>query len=211
MIASLDVIPLLPTSWQSDVLDVASTLTRQRTLVPTSVTSREADPTLRIPVETVGGRAVKAHLPWLYAVYKVVFRLLAEEHVGVTVYTAEDDRYGINLNVQRGPDNRYECHVDSNPIEGILYVTTHEPGEGGELVVADNDVARGPEEIDRSATRIYPTAGTFVLFDARGRSHYVARLNGDSVRVAAVMNFYTDYCPESARPPDLNWHLFGEP
>ena len=30
------------------------------------------------------------------------------------------------------------------------------------------------------------------------------------MRVVAVMNFYTESCPESTRPPELNRHLFGD-
>jgi hypothetical protein len=30
------------------------------------------------------------------------------------------------------------------------------------------------------------------------------------MRVVAVMNFYTESCPESSRPLELNRHLFGQ-
>ena len=29
-------------------------------------------------------------------------------------------------------------------------------------------------------------------------------------RIVAVMNFYTESCPESTRPSELNRHLFGQ-
>ena len=54
---------------------------------------------------------------------------------------AADDRYGVVLNVQRGTKMRFECHVDSNPLTGLLFCTDHagrrrarlraRPGRGG--------------------------------------------------------------------------------
>jgi len=34
--------------------------------------------------------------------------------------------------------------------------------------------------------------------------------NEAGVRIVAVMNFYTESCPESTRPAELNRHLFGD-
>ena len=49
---------------------------------------------------------------------------------------------------------RYECHVDSNPIEGLLYLTEHPEGNRGELVVSLGYSAKGPDEI-RNNSRVY--------------------------------------------------------
>ncbi|HTX54169.1 MAG TPA: 2OG-Fe(II) oxygenase, partial [Candidatus Baltobacteraceae bacterium] len=126
------------------------------------------------------------------------------------VSSAENIKYGINLNVQLGNEHRYECHVDSNPIEGLLYVTEHPSGTGGELVISNCGDVRGMDEIDRDATRIFPLAGYLIFFDAREFTHYVSPLRRpEDIRIAAAMNFYTPSCPESARPADLNRHLFG--
>ena len=68
--------------------------------------------------------------------YRGLFLDLAQEVVSVErVTTARDARYGVVLNVQRGPDMRFECHVDSNPLTGLLFCTDH-PAGGGELVFA---------------------------------------------------------------------------
>lgn len=207
---SVDLRAELPENWQIEILSVAERLTKERTLVPTSITSREATDSARILVQTVGGTAVSAELPWLYALYLTRFRDLAQRLTSEPVSTADDLRYGINLNVQRGPGMRYECHVDSNPIQGMLYVTEHLPGSGGELIVSNLGDVTGKASVDLDATRIYPVAGYLVLFDARKHTHYVADVNNSSdLRVAAAMNFYTPKAPESARPPDLNRHLFG--
>jgi hypothetical protein len=208
-----DATPLLPHSWADDIIRFARAEAVDRTLVPTSVTSREATSDLLIPVSTVGGRALHRGLPWLYDLYRGTFRDLVQAVSSEPVSIASDERYAINLNVQRGVGVRYEAHVDSNPWEGLLYATTHTAGEGGELIVSNRrDAAvRGVEAIEADCARIYPTAGTLVFFDAREFPHFVAPLaDPHAVRVAVAMNFYTPSCPESARPADLNWHLFGQ-
>lgn len=200
----------LPDNWQRNILAVAERHAKKRTLVPTSVTSREENVSTEIPVLTVGGASVADELPWLYELYRSRFRDLAQALTTEEVQTADDIRYGINLNVQRGTNMRYECHVDSNPIQGMFYVTEHPPGSGGELVVSNVGDVNGKNAVDADATRIYPVAGYLVLFDARNHTHYVAGVCTTSgLRVAAAMNFYTPQAPESARPPDLDQHLFG--
>jgi hypothetical protein len=54
-------------------------------------------------------------------------------------------------------------------------------------------------------------AGHLIFFDGRHQPHYVRPLTSDnSVRVAAVMNYYTAAYPESMRPTELNRHLYGD-
>jgi hypothetical protein len=162
-------------------------------------------------VLTVGGRRVAEQLPWLYSLYQTRFRDLAQQLTSEPVTCASDVRYGVTLNVQRGGSMRYEAHVDSNPIEGLLYFTSHPPNRGGDLRVSNVGDVAGIAEIDADVTCIYPVAGHIIYFDARHHSHYVTSLadNGD-MRVVAAMNFYTPASPEGSRPRDLNKHLFGE-
>lgn len=189
---------------------VAERSSSERTLTPTSVTSREARIDLQIPVLTVAGAKLRTEIPWLYELYCSRLREIAQQLTSEEVSTAEDVRYGINLNVQRGRSMRYECHVDSNPIQGMLYFTDHPPGTGGELVVSNRGDVAGKDEVDADATRIYPVAGHLLLFDARRHTHYVEGVEDETGwRVAAAMNFYTESAPESDRPADLNRHLFG--
>jgi 2OG-Fe(II) oxygenase superfamily len=206
-----DVDEILPRGWQDSLLNLAMSASVARTLIPTSVTSREETPDVRIAVLTVGGRTVIREAAWLYHLYRNQFRDLASRAVGEYVTCADDPRYGVVLNVQRGSRMRYECHVDSNPLEGLLYVTTHEPGSGGELVVSRNPSAHSVNEIEVDSDVVYPLAGRLVFFDARDRPHYVRPLNDPcGVRVVVAMNFYTEDSTESDRPADLNRHLFGE-
>jgi hypothetical protein len=208
---TFDVNSLLPAGWQKEIIEVAAARSRTHVLVPTSITSREASTDLRIPVMTVGGRDLRVELPWLAELYEGLFLELGQQCIDDPLMPAVDHRYGIVLNVQIGRDMRYECHVDSNPLEGLLYVTSHPRGSGGELVVANKATAVGVEEIEADCSVIYPEASQLVFFDARDFPHYVRPLNDDQgIRVAATMNFYTPSSPESARPRDLNRHLFGE-
>jgi hypothetical protein len=90
-------------------------------------------------------------------------------------------------------------------------VTTHPPGTGGELVVAHRNEAHGISEIDADATEIFPIAGQLIFFDARDAPHYVRELRAEEdTRVVVAMNYFTQNCNETNRPPDLNRHLFGE-
>ena len=207
---TFDVRARLPNDWQAMIVDVARSAAEYRELIPSSVTSREAPGDVRIPVHTVDGYSVAKYLPWLYDMYHDKFRDLAQLLSHEPINSAEDMRYGINLNVQLGNEHRYECHVDSNPIQGLLYVTDHPSGTGGELVVSNCGDVCGIDEVDRDATRIYPSAGYLIFFDARQSTHYVSPLRrSEDMRVVVAMNFYTPSSPESARPADLNHHLFG--
>jgi hypothetical protein len=206
-----DALPLLPSNWDSTIRQFAREHQVERLLTSTSVTSRELSKEVKIPVSTVGGREIRGGLPWLFKLYHGAFRELGQTHVAARLATASDDRYAINLNVQSGSNNRYECHVDSNPLQGLMYVTTHEPGSGGELVISLDPTAVGPEQIEKACIRIYPKSGMLIFFDGRLMPHFVTPLKDTAdVRIAVAMNFYTPTCPEGARPKDLNTHLFGE-
>lgn len=209
--STFDVRSLLPANWQSDILDVAGSAAKARVLRPTSTTSRESDPYLRLPTLTVGGEDVRRLLPWLASLYEGAFCELAQGCARLPVRTAHDPRYGAVINVKRGTRMRYECHVDSNPLEGLLYVTTHPPSSGGELVVSNRGDVPSCEAVDADCSIIHPVAGHLVFFDASAHSHYVRPLiDAGDTRVVVAMNFYTPALPEDSRPADLNRHLFGE-
>ena len=127
----------------------------------------------------------------------------------------QDDRYGVVLNVQHGKKMRFECHVDSNPSDrAAVFLGGTDHARGGELVVAhDTEEAQVTcsAEIERSCSVIRPYAGQLIFFDARRYPHYARLLTKRSeTRIVAVMNFYTESCPESSRPRELNRHLYGD-
>jgi hypothetical protein len=206
--ASHDVRSLLPPNWTAELAHLAGYAGVRRRLEPTSVTSRESHEVSAVPLIIVDGEAIRTDAPWLFALYAGPFRDLAEAYGRRPVYCATEDLYAINLNIQWGPGMRYECHVDSNPVQGMLYVTSHGDGDGGELLVANAPGAASVEDVDRDHTVIRPEAGQLALFDARKHAHYVRPVRQSRVRLGVAMNFYTDDSPEGMRPPDLSWHLF---
>ena len=175
----------------------------------TPILSREAPSVDSIPRGRVHADQVRDRLPWLYKAYRGEFLELAGEVTQERVLPAGDDRYGIVLNVQQGTAMRFECHVDSNPLTGLLFCTDHPVG--GELVFAHDTGAAGTANVDRNCSVIRPHAGHLIFFDARWHPHYSRQLTAASeMRIVAVMNFYTESFPEATRPPELNRHLYRD-
>jgi hypothetical protein len=175
----------------------------------TPVLSREAPEVPYVLRGRVHSDQVRERLPWLYRAYRNEFLALAGEVSGERVAAARDDRYGIVLNVQQGAKMRFECHVDSNPLTGLLFCTNHPAG--GELVVAHDADAADVEAVERNCSVIRPHAGHVIYFDARKHPHYARPIAASSGRrIVAVMNFYTESHPESTRPVELNRHLYGD-
>jgi len=205
---TFDVNDSLPQDWQQNVSAVA-TEADFREFPRTPVLSREAPEVSRIHRGRVHAAQVKDRLEWLYRSYRYEFLELAREAAQEPVFPAHDDRYGIVLNVQHGTTMRFECHVDSNPLTGLLFCSDHPVG--GELVFAHDSEATGIAVVDKACSVIRPHVGHLIFFDARGHPHYSRPLIAPSgMRIVAVMNFYTESFPESTRPPELNRHLYGD-
>ena len=199
----------LPRSWRQDIAKAAAEADF-RDYPRTPVLSREAENVTHIRRGRVHADKVQQRLLWLYKLYRSEFLELAAQARAEPIKAAFDDRYGVVLNVQHGKTMRFECHVDSNPVTGILFFTDHSAG-GGELVVGHDTAAVGVEAVERDCTVIPPQAGQLIFFDGKTYPHYARLLRSESdVRVVAVMNFYTESCPESTRPQELNRHLFGD-
>ena len=147
----------LPSGWREDVA-AAAAAAEVREFPRTPVISRESSDVQRIARGRVHVDQVRNHVPWLYKAYRNEMLELANEISAEHVSAARDDRYGIVLNVQRGTSMRFECHVDSNPLTGLLFFTDH--GSGGELVVAHDTAARGIAESTGTARSSRPTPVT---------------------------------------------------
>jgi hypothetical protein len=198
----------LPNGWQDQVRLVANGADF-RDFPRTPVLSREAADVRRITRGRVHADQVRDRLPWLYQSYREAFLDLAREACEEKVSPAGDERYGVVLNVQRGTRMRFECHIDSNPLTGLLFCTDHV--NGGELVFAHDAAAASVADVERDCSVVRPSAGHLIFFDARRCPHYVRPLTHESdMRVVAVMNYYTESCPETTRPPELNRHLYGD-
>jgi hypothetical protein len=206
---TFDLASRLPGGWQQDIRAVAAQADF-REFPRTPVLSREAEQVAHISRGRVHADQVRSGLPWLYRSYRGCFLELARETRAEPVAPALDDRYGIVLNVQRGTAMRFECHVDSNPLTGLLFCTDHPVGSGGELVFAHDPAAADVGAVEQDCSVIRPHAGLLIFFDGRRHPHYARPLSSPSdVRIVAVMNFYTESFPESTRPLELNRHLFG--
>lgn len=207
--ASHDLTSRLPRGWQDQIL-AAAAHADVRDFPRTPVLTREAERVTSIRRGRVHADQVKLYLPWLYRLYRGHFLELAARTANEPVSPARDDRYGLVLNVQHGTSMRFECHVDSNPLTGLLFCTDHPEGAGGELVFGHDPEASEVTAVERDCTVIRPRAGQLIIFDGRRHPHYARPLRcGSDLRVVAVMNFYTASCPEETRPPELNRHLYG--
>jgi hypothetical protein len=206
---TFDVTDLLPHHWQENVTAVAAEADF-RDFPRTPLLTREGADVPAISRGRVHSAEVRARLPWLRDLYRGAFRDLASQASGERADPAHDERYGVVLNVQRGPAMRFEVHVDSNPLSGLLFCTDH-PGGGGELCFARDVAASGVASIERDCSVIRPHAGHLAFFDGRHHPHYARPLLSETdVRVLAAMNFYTESFPESTRPRELNHHLYGD-
>ena len=198
-ITPFDVTDQFPDGWQEDIGAVAAEA-EFRSFPRTPFLSREAADVTHVTRGRVHASQVQQGLPWLYKLYRLRFLELASQAWGEPIDPALDDRYGIVLNVQRGSRMRFECHVDSNPVTGLLFFTDH-PAGGGELVVARDPAAVGVDEVERDCTLVMPRAGQLIFFDGQTYPHYARTLIAEhDVRVVAVMNFYTRSCPEIDPP-----------
>jgi hypothetical protein len=175
----------------------------------TPILSREAANVLHVRRGRVHADQVRRRVPWLYESYRGEFLELAAETCAEPVMAARDDRYGVVLNVQRDTTMRFECHIDSNPLTGLLFCTDHLTG--GELAFAHDPNAADIAAVERDCSIIRPHSGHLIFFDARRHPHYARPLTAESdMRIVAVMNYYTESCTESTRPWELNRHLYGD-
>ncbi len=205
---TFDVNECLPAGWEHDVRAVA-TEADFHDFPRTPILSREGTEVESIPRGRVHADQVRERLPWLYRAYRAEFLAMAGDACAEPVMAAQDERYGIVLDVQRGPSMRLECHIDANPLTGVLFCTDH--AGSGELVFAQDEDATNISAVDEDCSVIRPRAGHLVVFDGRRHPHYARPLVAESdMRVVAVMNFYTESCPESTRPRELNRHLYGD-
>jgi hypothetical protein len=207
---TFDLTGQLPADWQQAIRAAAAATAEFDNFPRTLFLSREAPDVAHIYRGRVRAEQVREHLPWLEDLYRGHFLALARRAWSEDATPAADDRYGLVLNVQRGIDMRFECHIDSNPITGLLFCTDHQAGAGGELVFGRDPSAADVAAVERDCSVIRPHQGYLIFFDGRKNPHYARALTSRSdMRVVAVMNYYTKSCPESTRPQGLNRHLFG--
>ena len=211
---SFDVTSQLPEGWPEDIGAIAAEADF-RDFPRTPILSREAADVTHIARGRVHANQVQQGLPWLYKLYRGPLpRAGRQKPDGEPIEAALDDRYGVVLNVQRGNKMRFECHVDSNPVTGLLFFTDH-PAGGGELVVGHDPAAVGVDELERDCTRYHAAAGAADLLRrqdlpalraATGRRAGRARRGGDELLHHVVPGIDP---PARAEPSPLRRRVTG--
>lgn len=166
---------VLPDGWRQQVLALADAPDLQRIIDST-------DPETGEPwrFEVLQGDCVRERLPWMWDLYHGRMIEFASERFGRLLYPANRLKATLTLNVLTGRGANNNWHRDMNPVTGLLYATSFEEGEGGELWIYD--------EVDDLAV-IRPRAGTFLCFEG-GYEHSVTPLLRPGRRVTVAMNFY---------------------
>ncbi len=199
-----DVRDLLPPDWQDQISSCSTRASKWQLLDGASVTSREAEFRDAAPprVGVVTGDVIATELPWLDALYREQFLKLVNT-VGEGSYEVSADvRAGVNINTTP-TGARYEWHVDSNPITGLLFATSHAPEDGGQLIFRPDPVARPSESWE---LQVSPSAGTLLVFDARQAAHVVTQVR-TGLRLSVPMNYY--FVGRQDRPEDLDGYLYS--
>lgn len=197
--ASFDLIELglLNSNWKQQIIDVANKSSYLVKLYGKSSTSREPEDTDGAEVFVVEGDVIAENLKWLHNLYKNEFLEFANIHFKGEYDYAKNIKSGTNINLLKGKNARYEWHVDSNPLTGVFFVTTHNIGDGGELIF----------KLPNETLTIYPKSGTLILFDAREIPHTVLPLKKDNYRISVPLNYYNKG-EEQKRPDDLDSYIY---
>jgi hypothetical protein len=189
---------LVPSDWLEQIDAQVSAHATSAVLVGGTSTSLEPVGS-NIQYRLLDGLAIHRCLPWLDEIYRGPLLTVASAAAGRRLVPSASVRSGVNLNILDGPGGRYELHLDSNPLTGLLFVTPHDERSGGQLLF----------RIDDSELRIDPVPGLFITFDARKLPHAVTPLTDPVIRISAPMNYYT--ADDAARPDDLDAYLYGRP
>lgn len=197
----LEQLNLLPSNWLEQIQKVANQSAIHTHLDGKHPTSREPEDTEGADVYVATGETIQKSLPWLHELYTTKLVPLASQVAGQSIIPSSELQSGININMLRGTGARYEWHVDTNPLTGLLFATTHEPNEGGELVFKVDE---------KRQITVNPKAGMLLFFDARAIPHTVLPLKVDKHRISVPMNYYLASEGES-RASGLDDYLFSTP
>lgn len=196
----LESLSLLPPSWDRTIEAVGARSGVVTVLKGLSMTSRERVPNPEIPVTVANGEVIRREIGWLYDLYEKPLCDIASKAFGRELFPAADEKSAININVIAGAGARYEWHVDSNPVTGLLFANTLPPDCGGELLFRQQN----------QECLVRPRKGVFLLFDAREIEHTVVSLKTQCTRISVPMNYYFSPNPaDQHRPKDLDDYLYG--
>jgi hypothetical protein len=195
-LALFDIGEHLPERW-ADRLDLAIREHAQPSVLVGGAPTSLEDPGTEIHLELLDGVDVAQGLPWLRSLYETTILELARRASGEDLIIDPSMASSVNVNVLPANGGGYELHVDSNPVTGLLFLSSHTYEDGGILEM----------EIDQGHWfRIPPVAGTFLAFDARRVPHRVTA-SRTGRRISAPMNFY-NRSQGRVRPEGLDTRLY---
>lgn len=181
-------------------LSVAETHAHRVSLDGTQPSSTMENPDVALEYFVADGLVVAAQLPVIMTMYRELIPAFTQTYIGLEIVPSRFERSSITLNLLRGEGCRYEKHVDSNSVTGLLFASTLTPEDGGALRLH----YPGAEPLD-----IYPSRGTFLLYDARWVPHEVMPLLRDTVRLSMPMNYFLKTDIE-VRQEHLDDYIFGD-
>ncbi len=194
----IDVRELLPQNWVDQIDNISRSVARDATLKGGTSTSLESADTI-IRYRLVDGDDIVIHLPWLVDLYRGQFLQIAQQISGVQLETDHSTTSAVNINVLPPGEGGYEWHVDSNPVTGLLFLSSHLHHQGGMLEL---------RSADDHLLSIEPLAGTLAVFDARLCPHRVSAPKS-RLRISAPMNYFVAGEVRN-RPEELDSILYGE-
>jgi hypothetical protein len=131
--------------------------------------------------------------------YRELIPTFVRSYIGLEVSPSRFERSSITLNLLRGQGSRYERHVDTNSITGLLFANSLTQDDGGALRLYYPD---------SPPVNVYPKEGTLLLFDARWVPHEVMPLLRNAMRLSIPMNYFLSTDIE-VRPEYLDDYIFG--
>jgi hypothetical protein len=118
----------------TEVKEISSQYSYKIILDGSSITSREPNDMEPIEVSIVIGDIIQEKLKWLDDLYRNEFLKFASDFLSQEICVSNDLKSGININIINGIGGRYEWHIDSNPVTGLLFITDHNEETGGALI-----------------------------------------------------------------------------
>jgi hypothetical protein len=106
-------------------------------------------------------------------------------------------RSAININCLSRRGQRYPKHTDAVPYTALLFLSTLDASDGGDLLV---------DAADGDLVTIQPQRGLFLLMDGNRCPHAVAPLRTNAMRVTVPMVYPARVAP---RPAGLDDYLYA--
>lgn len=171
---------------------------RESVLVGGTSTSLEPAGT-SVEYRLLDGNDVYRYIPELTILYESELVRIASRLSDISLCKSPDRVNGVNVNVLNASGGRYEWHVDSNPVTGLLVLSECNAAIGGRLLFR-----KDPDY----QTAFCMRPGHFLVFDATKTPHAVEQVLGEEPRVTAPMNFFVKGAT-ALRPADLDESLYG--